>query len=62
VGFLEERVYSHNSRSVEDLKRNTEEAVAGIDQRCLQNVAAGHRGKDEVSVKKVGDIFGVCCN
>jgi hypothetical protein len=31
-GFLKERVFSDNSRNLEDLKHNTEQAVAGRDQ------------------------------
>jgi hypothetical protein len=38
-GFLKERIYSNNPRSTEDLKHNTEQVVAGIDQQTLRKVA-----------------------
>lgn len=38
-GFLKEKVCSNNLRSLEELKHNSEWAVAIIDQKTLQKVA-----------------------
>jgi hypothetical protein len=37
-GFLKERVDSNCLRSLDDLKHNIEQAVAGTDHQTLQNV------------------------
>jgi hypothetical protein len=38
LGFLKERVFSNNPRSLQDIKLDTEETVAGIDQNILENL------------------------
>jgi hypothetical protein len=41
-GFLKEGIYSNEPRSVEDVKHNSEQALAGNDQHTLQKLAKIH--------------------
>ena len=62
--FLKERVYSYNPRSLEDLKRNTKQALAGSYQLILQKDAKKKKlWKGWMLIfKKVWNIFSICFN
>jgi hypothetical protein len=61
-GFLKERVYSSNSRSLEDLKTNIKQPFADTDQQTLRKVAKNTVKIVNACLKKVRNIFSICCH
>jgi hypothetical protein len=54
-GFLKEKVYSNSPRSLEDLTRNTEQALAGTDQLTLRKSEKSEHG--EACLRQAGKHF-----
>ena len=57
LGFLTERVYRNKPRSLEGLKSNTEEAVAGTDQQTLRKLAKKKTVKKSGCLQEGGGHF-----